>query len=545
MAILASMALTAATFTATSLSRSSCESKPHNELSPANVGGDNIEEVAADHDIDEMPIYTADQVAENNGEDGRPVWMTYGGVVYDVTDFLSNHPGGREKIIMAAGSAIEPFWHLYRQHFASDLPMKLMEHMMVGRLLDEDQDAIDEQMEELQKNDDPYEKEPERHADLFVHGDTPMNAEVPAHILTQNYLTPPSLFYIRHHHPVPFLKDVGKYNLEINLSAYGKGTLKFSLNDLKTKLEKVEVTTTLQCSGNRRSGFNDVQRTSGTAWGQGAISTAKWGGVRLSDALKLAGLDNPVQADNEGYEHLRFHALDGMSVSIPLAKASDPYGDCIIAWEMNGEPLPRDHGYPLRIIVPGYAAVRNIKWVEKIELATSDAEGPWQRGLNYKILPPAVTDAKEVKLDVMPSLTESSLFSGITHIQKEEIKRGKDRKLVSTKSEPGDTVKVKVSGWAWAGGGRNIVRVDLTSDNGKTWKAAEIVEGGNQRFGRAWAWVFWECELPAMVGEDGKISLASKAVDMAFNVQPEKCDHSWNVRGLGNNSWFRTSAIVD
>ena len=81
MAILASMALAAVTTTATSLSMSSCESKPHNELSPANVGRDDNDEVTADHDMDEMPIYTADQVAKNNGEDGRPVWMTYGGVV--------------------------------------------------------------------------------------------------------------------------------------------------------------------------------------------------------------------------------------------------------------------------------------------------------------------------------------------------------------------------------------------------------------------------------------------------------------------------------
>jgi len=201
---------------------------------------------------------------------------------------------------------------------------------------------------------------------------------------------------------------------------------------------------------------------------------------------------------------------------------------------MNGAPLPRDHGFPLRVVVPGYAAVRNVKWVETIELSQQEAEGPWQRGLNYKTLPPAVTDANQVQLDQMPSMTEVSLFSGITTIAR----------TTSETLNPGDRTVVQVGGWAWAGGGRNIVRVDVTGDNGTTWATAELKQGSEQRFGRAWAWVFWECELPVVVQEDGTVHVASKAVDLAFNVQPEKSDHTWNVRGLGNNSWYRAHAKV-
>jgi sulfite oxidase len=363
-----------------------------------------------------------------------------------------------------------------------------------------------------------------------------MNAETPARLLTENYLTPPALFYIRHHHPVPYLsnEDIKKFQLTIDLSAYGKGQLKLSLDDLK-KMDKVEVTATLQCSGNRRGGFNAVQRTSGTSWGQGAVSNAKWGGVRLSDILKKAGLDDPIKAEEEGgMQHVRFYGLDGMSASIGIEKALNPYGDCIVCYEMNDEPLPRDHGFPLRIIVPGYAAVRNVKWVNKIELSKTEAEGAWQRGLNYKTLPPAVTDAAKVSLDRMPSMTEASIFSGIT--KAERVEQGR--------LAPGDTVMMRASGWAWAGGGRNVVRVDVSGDNGRSWATANITQGGDQRFGRAWAWVFWECEVPAIVQEDGAVHLASKAVDLAFNVQPEKCDHTWNVRGLGNNSWHRLAVRV-
>lgn len=430
--------------------------------------------------------------------------------------------------------AIEPFWHLYRQHYASDLPTRLMEHMVVGRLAEKDQEAIDEQMEALMEN-DPYAREPVRHKALHVHSDTPMNAETPARLLTESYLTPPSLFYIRHHHPVPFLsqREVQNYKLKIDLTAYGKGILELNVDDLK-QMPKTEVVATLQCSGNRRGGFNDFKRTSGTSWGQGAISTAKWGGVKLSEVLKRAGVDDPVHAqESGGMEHIRFYSMDGMRASICIEKGMSPYGDCIVAYEMNDEPLPRDHGFPLRVIVPGYAAVRNVKWLSKIELAATEADGAWQRGLNYKTLPPNVTDAKTVNLDEMPSMTEVSLFSGIT-----------ETKVASTpETKPGDLVSVKAAGWAWAGGGRNVVRVDLTGDDGDSWVPATLTEGKDQRFGRAWAWVFWECEnITAVVRPDGKVHLASKAVDMAFNVQPESSDHTWNVRGLGNNSWYKTTA---
>lgn len=144
-----------------------------------------------------------------------------------------------------------------------------MEHMVVGVLREEDQDVIDQKMEVLMEE-DPYARDPIRHKALVVHSDTPMNAESPGPLLTRSYLTPPSLFYIRHHHPVPILsqKEVQEYKLEFDLSAYGKGVLEITLEDLKT-LPKTEIVSTLQCSGNRRSGFNDHQRTSGTSWGQG------------------------------------------------------------------------------------------------------------------------------------------------------------------------------------------------------------------------------------------------------------------------------------
>lgn len=472
-------------------------------------------------------MFRATEVAKNNGADGSPVWVTYGGIVYDITNFIANHPGGSEKIMEAAGQSVEPHWFMYRQHFASDLPMKFLEPMAIGRLDDADQEKVDSHMEKLEEA-DPYAREPKRHPALLVHSETPMNAEVPEHLLTRSFLTPNHLFYIRHHHPVPFLmpSEINDYKVTIDLTSYNGTKIDVSLHDIK-KLPKIERVVTLQCSGNRRGNFNAKERTSGTPWGQGAMSTAKFGGAKLKDVLKLAGLNEDIED-----QHVRFHSKDGMMASIGTEKALNPYGDCIVAYEMNGEALPRDHGFPLRMIVPGYAAVRNVKWLDKIELSQEEAEGSWQRGLNYKILPPSVKDASTVELNKMPSVSEVSLFSGITKLQ-----------FLHKIDE--SVVRVKVGGWAWAGGGRNIVRVEVTADNAKSWDMATLTEGADQKHGRAWAWVFWECELDAQLYPDGTIRVASKAVDMCFNSQPESLDNIWNLRGLGNNSWYSTSFHIN
>mmetsp|Transcript_56742 Transcript_56742/g.138015 ORF Transcript_56742/g.138015 Transcript_56742/m.138015 type:complete len:647 (+) Transcript_56742:184-2124(+) len=510
---------------------------------PSSVAKENFDDMVDDYSGKDLPVFTSDQVAVNNGDDGKPVWMSYGGHVYDVTEFVRNHPGGSEKILLAAGSSIEPYWHIYRQHFASDLPTRLLEHFLIGKLSEADQAAVDEQMDVIYETDkDPFEDEPLRHSELKVHSDQPMNAEVPEHLLTQHYLTPNSIFFMRHHHPVPYLsqEQIDNYKLEIDLSSYKKeadgagkapGKLRLSLDDLKS-MEKVEVTATLQCSGNRRSGFNVFERTSGTTWGQGAISTAKWGGVRLSEILKNAGIGDPIEAQAKGgMEHVRFYSVDGMSVSIGIEKAMNPYGDVIVCYEMNDEPLPRDHGYPLRLIVPGYAGIRNVKWLKKIELSKEEAEGPWQRGLNYKVLPPSVVDANEVDLEKAPSVNELAVTSGITAVDPVE---GVGKDLPA-----GEVVLMKVQGWAFSGGGRNVVRVDVTGDRAKSWVSADLLDGNDQRYGRSWAWTFWETTVPAKVQDDGSVHIYCKAVDAAFNTQPESAKDSWNVRGLQNNSWYK------
>jgi sulfite oxidase len=139
----------------------------------------------------------------------------------------------------------------------------------------------------------------------------------------------------------------------------------------------MQVAATLQCGGNRRGGMNSVAKTSGTAWGCGAISTAQWTGVSVRDVLTAAGLKDP---DAAGVAHVSFHAADDMCASVPVEKVFNPYGDVLLAWDMNGAPIPADHGAPLRAVVPGHVGVRNVKWVTRLEAGAQEAEGMWQRG---------------------------------------------------------------------------------------------------------------------------------------------------------------------
>jgi len=216
-----------------------------------------------------LPIYKMTEVQEHDGRNGTRIWMTYAGNVYDVTDFIVNHPGGSEKILQASGSAIEPFWNVYRQHFATDVPSKVLETLLIGTLDMNDQERIDDALEKSLDDDDPYKNEPFRHPLLKMHSEYPANAEVPSKYITNEYITPNELFYIRNHHPVPYLssEDVEReYRLNIDLTALGRGIISLCLEDIRA-LPKFDVVATLQCSGNRRGHFNrDVMVTSGTPW---------------------------------------------------------------------------------------------------------------------------------------------------------------------------------------------------------------------------------------------------------------------------------------
>jgi sulfite oxidase len=194
---------------------------------------------------------------------------------------------------------------------------------------------------------------------------------------------------------------------------------------------------------------------SGTDWNLGAISTAKFAGVSLKEVLAHCGHDHS-HTTKQGVQHVVFEGADGVSASIPIQKALCP-GECVmLAYEMNDEPIPRDHGYPVRVVVPGHVGVRNVKWVTKLHVSKEEAMGPWQRGIAYKGFSPSQITPAGVDIEKLVSLQEMPVQSAMVY------------PLNSSKAEVNDG-KMSVRGYAWSGGGRGIIRVDVSADGGQSW----------------------------------------------------------------------------
>jgi sulfite oxidase len=163
--------------------------------------------------------------------------------------------------------------------------------------------------------------------------------------------------------------------------------LDLSLTTLREAFREREVTATLQCAGNRRAGLIAIRDIPGEApWGPGATGTATWTGVALADVLALAGpLREAAHVGFEGADRLPGgRAAQRFGGSIPLDKACRP--EVLLAWAMNGEPLPPVHGAPLRVVVPGYIGARSVKWLERIEVRSTPWPGYFQH-VAYRLLP--------------------------------------------------------------------------------------------------------------------------------------------------------------
>jgi len=464
------------------------------------------------------PTYKREDVAKHTTKE-TGIWVSYKDGVYDITDFIANHPGGQDKIMLAAGKAIDPFWRIYQQHEGRGTAMKALQALRVG-------DLADPPVAEV--GSDPYSRDPERHPGLIFHNNKPCNAELPPELMMDSWLTPTPVWFIRHHHPVP-VTDPDQYRLFVE----GDGTkcVDLSLEDLKSRFLKREVVTTIQCGGNRRSELDKVEKTSGIPWGIGAMSTARWGGVALREVLMhCAGLSLEAVEWN-GIKHVIFEGLDDMQASIPIEKALSPYGDVLLAYEMNGEPLPEEHGSPVRVIVPGVVGVRNVKWVGRIRTSKDEAQGPWQRGIAYKGFSPMVKDVNGVDVSKVLSIQEMPVQSVIVSPKPNAVIGLDD---------------VEVQGFAWSGGGRGIVRVDVSVDGGETWTTAELKEGSEQHPSRAWAWTFWEASIPVPEKLRGKqVTVLCRATDSSYNTQPERAEPIWNLRGLNCNCWHRVGVKHD
>ncbi|XP_047520020.1 sulfite oxidase isoform X1 [Pieris napi] len=463
----------------------------------------------------DLPTYRAEEVSKHDSKSS--FWVIYKNGVYDVTSFLPSHPGG-EQILNAGGFSIEPFWNVYGMHKTAEI-YTLLESYRIGNLHDED--VMDHSDHEL------WVKEPYRDKRLIVKTAKPFNAEIPPKEQVEHFDTPNELFYVRQHMPVPEL-DEKTHSFKIYVKGVNK-QFEFSLSELD-RFPRVSIRAALMCAGNRRSEMNkQVKPVKGLNWAGGAISNAVWTGVRLRDVLIHCGVD---LEDTEG-KHVIFTGADmdatGMnfSTSIPLHQAVDPRADILIATHMNGVPLPPDHGYPLRAIVPGAPAVRSVKWLESITISRDESPSHWHQK-DYRGFNPSKT-------------WETADFSTAPPVYSLPV--------TSALCDPvdGDTVNVKggcvtLKGYAYSGGGAKILRVDVSMDQGQSWIEAEL-KSDPAPPRQHYSWTLWRLNVPVKRG-DTKMEVWVKATDSNFNTQPEKFDDIWNIRGILGNAYHKVKFNV-
>ncbi|KAI4181922.1 MAG: hypothetical protein L6R41_006329 [Letrouitia leprolyta] len=465
------------------------------------------------------PILRLDEVRKH-GRDAEEKWITKGNKVYNITDWIPGHPGG-EVILRAVGGPVDQYWNIFTIHKKQDV-YDILDSFYIGEV--DPKDLVDGKVP-VEHVDDPFKNDPQRDEQLIVHSDRPFNAETPGAGLN-SFITPDSLFYVRQHMWVPEV-DEATHKLVIEL-ADGEEK-EYTLDDIKQKFKEVTVTATLQCSGNRRRHMTEEARsTNGLQWEAGAISNAEWTGVRLRDILKDAG----VQIDDlpDDIKHVQFMGAEAYGASIPIDKAVDKLGDVLLAYNMNGKPLALDHGYPLRLLVPGNVAARSVKWINRIRMSDEESTSQWQRR-DYKCFGPNVGGNPD--WDSAPAIQETPVQSAITSLRDITPHSPQDSKLLQVYGLEEDSIAVE--GYSFAGGGRKIIRVDVSADNGRNWHQAELLPN-NSKGAKAWAWTRWRWVLPR--SQAGRCFIV-KGVDEAYNTQPGEYEANYNFRGNLTSSWHR------
>jgi sulfite oxidase len=363
-----------------------------------------------------------------------------------------------------------------------------------------------------------------KHEKFIVHSASPYNAEPPLELLRENFVTPNELFYARNHGNIPEM-DAPHYRLVVD--GMVERALEFSLDTLLNDIPKRTVMATMQCAGNRRDQLMAVQEIPGEVpWAAGAIGNAFWSGVPLKEILNAAGVKLGAQyiAMTGADDVMRHDENVGFGGSIALDKALA--NEVLLAYEMNGKPLEPIHGYPLRLLVPGYIGARSVKWLTRLTLQTMPSQNYFQAHA-YQLFPPQ-TSAETADWNAGLQLSELAV------------------NCVITSPRENDTITPSLVGEGWGevlaqgyalSGGRKIARVDVSSDGGNSWTTANLTQGDQQ-----WAWTFWETKLRLDIGD---WEIVARAFDSASNTQPKDARHVWNFKGYMNNAWHRVRVRVE
>jgi DMSO/TMAO reductase YedYZ molybdopterin-dependent catalytic subunit len=327
----------------------------------------------------------------------------------------------------------------------------------------------------------------------IVRGEDPLNLEMPFETL-RDFITPTESFYVRTHFSIP---KIDKNDWRLRVEGEVENPYELRHDDL-LKMKSRTMVATLECAGNNRNFL--VPKVKGVQWGLGAVGTANWTGVPLSILLDRAevksGACEVILEGVDGGELQEPKRPSGnvhFARSIPLAKARE---DVLLAYQMNGNELPRQHGFPLRAIVPGWYAMASVKWLQRIIVTDKPFSGYYQT-MDYAYWTRRGDIAELIPLAAMQI--------------KAEIAHPAAGDIVPANSS------VRVHGAAWTSDGE-ITKVELATDGGSTWNEAKLIGEAKPN-----AWRLWEFdwETPA---KPGKQTLMARATDSNGRTQPIERD---------------------
>jgi sulfite oxidase len=330
--------------------------------------------------------------------------------------------------------------------------------------------------------------------------------------LVETTLTRNEDHFVRNHGGIPDINEDAYY---FDVEGLVKDPKRLTLATLKDEsiFPRQSNVVSLQCSGTRR--LEQIQQYAGDGdelinapWGEGAIGTARWTGVSLKKVIKYCG------GLKEGATDLEFFGADtyfkkgevyNYVVSVPWRKVK--VNEVLLAWEMNGKPLPKIHGYPLRVVVFGYIGARSCKWLYKINAIDKPSEAPVQKKEYLYYTPQA--GKQNVKYSNGFSIQDMPVSSAImTPLNNAQIIH--------------DGV-LTMKGWAYSGGGHWPIKVEVSSDGGNVWYEVPY-ERLSQKF--YFAWRVWSIDLP--VDAEGWLELCVRTWDNALNTQPTYVRSAWN-----------------
>lgn len=344
-----------------------------------------------------------------------------------------------------------------------------------------------------------------------------LNVETPAHLLDDD-ITPTDRLFVRNTGFMPGFSLTELAGWTLTVDGFVRESRRFTLEALKREFETVSQIAVMECAGKGRAFYE--HQTSPVLWQHGAAGCARWTGVRLGDVLRACGAKpEAVYTGHHSPDLYLDNSGPAISRGLPIAKALAP--ETMLAFGLNGEPLPPIHGGPLRIVAPGYPGAASQKWLTRVELRDREHDGERMGGLHYRM--PRVPMQPGDPID-------ESLFDVITDMPVTSIITSPHDGFTARLGEP-----LMLRGHAWSGH-VPVAKVEISIDGGRRWREAALGPLPDR-----FAWRRVLLTLPAP--QPGKLEIIMRATDAEGRAQPLG-SAPWNPRGYLNNTCHRIEGVV-